>query len=234
MPAPSASRRQIGPLSCIEFEEDCEGPVVVLFHGYGAGAADLAPLAVELSLRRRARWVFPDGPVPLPFGGLAWFDIDVESIERAQRTGRAIDWSGHRPQGLEAARETALRFLEALAVPWERLVLGGFSQGSMLAVDCALRAPRSPLACVILSGNLVDEESWRPLAAARSGLRFFQSHGLVDPILGLPGARRLDELLRGSGWVGRLQTFEGGHAIPPEVLDGLSRFLDALPPVTGS
>lgn len=224
----SAKRRDLGPLSVIEFEAEPSAPTIVFFHGYGADAADLAPLAIELNLRRPARWIFPEGPLALPYGGRAWFPIDVESIERAQREGRPIDWSGHEPAGLEDVRKTVGVLLEAAGAPWEKLVLGGFSQGSMLALDCALRAPRNPMGVAILSGNLVNEAEWRRLAAARAGLPFFMSHGLVDPILGHPGARKLETLLLGAGLKGKLRTFEGGHAIPPDVLSSLSEFLDGL------
>jgi phospholipase/carboxylesterase len=219
-------RRASGPLSAIEFQGEQAGPAVVLFHGYGADAADLAPLAVETRTKRRLRWLFPDAPLRLDFGGRAWFPIDVAAIEAGQMSGKPVDWSGTEPSGLSAAREAASAFLGGLGLPWEDLILGGFSQGAILAADLALRAKRSPRGLVILSGNLVNDAQWRKLAPARAGLPFFQSHGITDPILGYQGARRLTSLLKEGGLEGELLSFEGGHSIPTEVLDSLAAYLD--------
>jgi len=221
-------RREIAGLSTLEFEAPAGSPTIVLFHGYGADGADLAPLAFELDLPRPARWLFPDAPLSLgEWGGRSWFEIDAADIERAQRTGQSVDWSDRVPP-MQEASDQALEFLAALGVPWSKLILGGFSQGSMLALDLALRAPENPLGLVLLSSNLIKRDEWARLAPKRKGLPFFQSHGLVDPILGLPGALKLESLLKSAGLSGSLLKFEGGHAIPPEALSALRDFLGKL------
>lgn len=225
----SPRRVEIAGMEAIEFP--CarkDAPTIVIFHGYGADGADLAPLAMELALSKPARWLFPDAPLPLDWGGRAWFSIDVQSIEAAQRTGKPLDWSESQPSALEEARSAAGAFLQELRVPWDQLVLGGFSQGAMLAVDLALRAPQAPRGLAILSGNLINAKAWAELAPRRKGLPFFMSHGLADPILGFPGALRLEKLLKEAGLEGELLKFEGGHAIPPEVAAGLAAYLAKL------
>lgn len=209
-------------LDAIEVPAEAPALTVVLFHGYGADAADLAPLSGAVDRNKPLRWLFPEGPLPLDaFGmGRAWFDIDAEALER--------DYSGARPEGMEAARRAALDFISALGLPWERLVLGGFSQGAMLAADLALSAPVAPRGLIILSGSLVDEARWSALAAHRRGLPFFQSHGSADPILGFHLALKLESLLRAAGLDGRLLRFEGGHSIPPEVIAAMGAFLNEL------
>ena len=225
-------RVSLGPLSAIEFEAGRDAKTLVLFHGYGADGADLAPLAPELGLPPKWRCLFPDAPGQRHFMGMPagrmWFPIDEEAIQRAQMSGKPVDWSKSEPKGFSDARQAAEEFLKEGGIAWDRLVLGGFSQGAILATDLALRAPKAPLGLVILSGNLVAAEEWRKLAESRRGLPFFQSHGIVDPILGYQGARRLSDLLKSAGLEGDLLSFEGGHAIPQEVLDALSAFLAAL------
>jgi phospholipase/carboxylesterase len=218
------NRRVLGGLTTLQFDAPAGAPTIVLFHGYGADAADLAPLAFELGLARPARWIFPDAPLGLDWGGRAWFPIDTSRFE----TGRPLDWADAVPPGLDATREAARSFLEELAVPWKDLILGGFSQGAMLAVDLALRAPENPRGLVVLSGNLICCDEWTPLAPKRKGLPFFQSHGVGDPILSYDGARKLEKLLTGAGLSGAMTKFDGGHAIPPIALERLRGFLDAL------
>lgn len=216
-------RLHLGPLDAIDVPREDAALTVVLFHGYGADAADLTPLAFEVAQGLPIRWVFPEGPLPLPDypSGRSWWDIDVAALDRAKL-------ADSEPLGLPAAREKAETFLKELAVPWERLVLGGFSQGAMLATDLALRSTRNAAGLAILSGALLNEKEWRPLAGKRKGMPFFQSHGRADPILGYGSALKLESLLVEAGLAGRLLSFEGGHGLPSEALEAFSSFLDLI------
>ena len=221
-------RVEIAGLETIEFPAPKGAPTIVVFHGYGANGADLAPLAGELQLGKPARWLFPDAPLQLDWGGLAWFPIDVESIQKAQMTGVPVDLSKSDPKRLDGARAAVNAFLKELGVPWDQLILGGFSQGAMLACDTVLRAPKPARGLFLLSGNLLNADAWRPLAEKKKGLPFFQSHGLADPILGFKGALALEKLLVDAGLDGKLLKFEGGHAIPAEAAEGLQAYLSKL------
>ena len=220
---------RLGGLDAIEIPRpDPECLTVVCLHGYGADMRDLAPLASEILARRPLRWYFPDAPEALDWGGRAWFPIDAAAFEEAQRTGRPRDLSGGEPDGMADARAELSGFLKELGVPWERLVLMGFSQGAMMAVDAALRAPRAPAGTAILSGTLLDRAALASLAPRLRGARFFQSHGSADPILGFAQALALETELKAAGWDGSLRRFEGGHGIPPELLPELGAWLDGL------
>jgi len=217
---------RFGNLDAIEVPNTDPGALTVIcLHGYGADMRDLAPLAAELEAKRPITWFFPDAPETLDWGGRAWFPIDVAAFEEAQRAGTPRDLSLREPPGLEWAREELQGFIKGLERPWENIVLMGFSQGAMLAVDLALRAESPPAGVAILSGTLVDKKTTAELAAAKKGLPFFQSHGSVDPILGFAQARALEKILIEAGWKGQLRRFEGGHAIPAETLDGLKGWL---------
>lgn len=220
---------RFGGLDAIEYpSSDPKALTVVCLHGYGADMRDLAPLAPEIPVERPVSWVFPDGPEVLEWGGHAWFPIDVAAFEEAQRTGKPRDLSGGEPAGMAESRRELLALLAELAVPAERLVLMGFSQGAMMAVDAATRLPQRPAGVGILSGTLVDRARLAAAAAKAKGLPFFQSHGSVDPILGFAQALELEKVLKAAGWKGGLRRFEGGHAIPAEVVLELGAWLDAL------
>ena len=218
---------RFGNLDAIEVpHSDPTALTVVCMHGYGADMRDLAPLAQEIETQRPVTWFFPEAPEILDRGGRAWFEIDVAAFEQAQKTGVARDYSMSAPPGLERAREELQRFIQALGAPWANIVLMGFSQGSMMAVDLALRAETSPAGVVILSGSLVDRATTAKFAANKPGLPFFQSHGSVDPILRFPQARALEQVLVEARWKGQLRRFEGGHSIPSEVLEELASWLE--------
>lgn len=220
---------QMGGLDAVEIPSGgAHDLAVVCFHGYGADMRDLAPLAFEVPVKRPCSWLFPDAPGQLDWGGRAWWPIDVAAFEAAQRGGKPRDLSQGEPEGMAEARRAAQAFLKESGVPPEKLVLMGFSQGSMLAVDLAMRMEASPAGVAVLSGTLVDAVSVKKLAPSRKGIRFFQSHGSVDPILGFLQALSLEKELTAAGWKGKLLRFEGGHAIPPDVLTALGAWLDGL------
>jgi phospholipase/carboxylesterase len=218
----------LGNLDAVEFPcADAQALTVVCLHGYGADMRDLAPLAPEIPVERPVRWIFPNGPEKLDWGGRAWFPIDVAAFEEAQRTGKPRDLSGGEPDGMAESRVELQAFIQELGASWDNLVIMGFSQGAMMSVDLALRSPKAPAGVAILSGTFVDAKIVAALAPKRAGLPFFQSHGSVDPILGFQEALKLEKALKDAGWSGELRRFEGGHGIPPELLPELGAWLQA-------
>ena len=110
----------------------------------------------------------------------------------------------------------------------DRFVLGGFSQGAMLATDVALWLKKAPAGLCVLSGALINESEWRRLALERGSLAVLQSHGKNDSILPFPmGTAPCDLLLDGGAEVDFL-AFSGDHEIPLEVLHRLTHFVRRL------
>lgn len=224
-----AKRKRFGQLEALHIENSTDGPTVVLFHGFGADMSDLASLAGAIQAPKNTNWVFPNGHLTVPLGGhyegRAWFPISIAELERSMAAGQAIDWSEIVPPGLKRARENAVGLIEKLGVPANRLVLGGFSQGGMLATDVVMHMHERPAGLAILSGTLINAPEWSELAKKHPGFSFFQSHGVRDPVLNFAMAERLEKLLLAAGWSGKLQRFDGAHEIPPEVLIQLGTYL---------
>ena len=76
-------------------------------------------------------------------------------------------------------------------IPVSRTLLGGFSQGSMVTTDVALRLSERPAALCVFSGTLVAQDEWQALAQKRGPLPVFQSHGCFDSVLPFTGAEAL-------------------------------------------
>ncbi len=228
MSVTSITNRRIGPLKAIEIGEAKKGPTIVLFHGYGASGSDLAPVSAETPLDFPAHWIFPDAPNRTSFGGLAWFQIDEKAIEQAQQSGVAADFSNAEPSGFEEAKSAGIEFLKALNIPFEDMMIGGFSQGSMLATEIFLSQKENFKGLAIFSGNIINQKSLLSKAPLKKGLSFFQSHGIADPILGFSGARKLFDLLTESGLKGEFLKFEGGHTISLETLEAFGSWVDKI------
>lgn len=209
---------------------------VVLLHGYGAPGTDLVSLADAIEAPPGTWFVFPQAPhsmsggPPRPDEGRAWWPIDMMRLQLAALTGRLEGLADEHPPGMDAARRTLSGFLDALLtaldLPGERLVLGGFSQGAMLACDLTLRETRPLAGLVLLSGTTLCQDEWFPLLPRRAGLPVFQSHSPDDPILPFSLAERLHQAFHAAGARIRFVPFSGGHGIGRPVIDELGTFLE--------
>lgn len=203
-------------------------PVVVLLHGFGAPGDDLVSLHRALRVPAGSRFVFPEAPLELGpeyLGGRAWWPIDFE--ERMRRRARGDFGLDETPAGLAEANQRLGELLAEVRgqLKPSKLVLGGFSQGSMLAMDVALRSTAPLDGLVLLSTTILARAAWTERFAQRRGVPVFMSHGKHDPILPFFIADELRQQLEAERFDVTWQPFHGGHEIPLEVLEGASVFL---------
>ena len=208
-----------------------DGPVVVLMHGFGASGTDLVGLHQALDAPKGTRFVFPEAPLVLPMPMMdsrAWWMIDIARFQAAMISGEFRDLRKTEPDGMSDAREMVNEMLTVIDTTLQpsKLVLGGFSQGSMLSLDVALRGDRDFAGLLIFSGTLVSETQWAPRMAKRAGLAVFQSHGTMDPVLPYSLAKVLEESLTAAGVNVTFVSFSGMHEIGTPALIGASRFLN--------
>ncbi len=205
---------------------------VILLHGFGAPGDDLVELARQLEVP--ARFVFPEAPLEL--GGLygdsrAWWLLDLARLEDELRSGNPHDRSAELPEGLTAARDHLSRLVDQVAARFattdEHIVLGGFSQGAMLALDVALHRASRLAGLVLMSGTLIAQSEWEPRMTKLAGVPVFQSHGRTDALLPFAVAETLRDKLKTAGALVEWRPFVGGHEIPAMVLAELGAFLRA-------
>ena len=181
--------------------------LVILLHGVGAMGADLAPLGrLWGDQLPDTAFAWPDAPYPSDFsGGRQWFS--VANVTPDNRPGRIL---AARP-AFDAVLSGIIA-LNGLSGRPERVVLAGFSQGTIMALD-AVASGRWPVAAVLgFSGRLATPE---PLAPA-ADTRLFLAHGLADPVI--PAAETEQAAARLSGMGLDVETsFEDGlgHGISP-------------------
>jgi phospholipase/carboxylesterase len=149
--------------------------------------------------------------------------------EAAERLAKEV------PEGLSQARKLLLGLVSELThqtkLPMSRLVLGGFSQGAMLATDVTLRLEEAPAALCAFSGALINRADWEKRAPIRKGLEVLQAHGRQDPILPFETGTALRDLLTGAGLKVDFIPFNGGHTLTLEALSRLGALLERrLPP----
>ncbi len=206
-------------------------PAIVLCHGFGAPGDDLVPLARVVDAGRDVRWFFPEAPGTVDLGmvggGRAWWAIDMMRLQRMVERGTPRDLAQETPEGMAEARAALEGCLGALekdhGVDPATTILGGFSQGAMIATEMVLHAERPFAGLAALSGALVSEARWRVAAGTSGGsIHAIVTHGRRDPILPFDGGRLLAEMLASAGAKVRFVPHGGAHEIPPAALDALA------------
>ncbi len=209
------------------------GPTVVLLHGYGAPGDDLVPLFRVIDVPKSVRFVFPSGPIALdprfPGQSNAWWPLDMEELLGIAASRDIARLQAMDPAGMSEARALVEGLLDAaateLSVNPVTTVIGGFSQGGMLATELVLGTERPFAALAILSATLVRKQLWEQRAESRRGLPVLQSHGRTDPIVPYENAEALRDLLIAAGLDVEWVAFGGGHGIPDSAVSGLGELI---------
>lgn len=215
---------KVGQLKCLKRGGELSNYVTVMLHGFGADASDLAPLADMLDPEGKWTFYFPEAPLEVPIGpgwtGRGWFPISLRDLEVG------VDFTQIRPPGLDLSRKLISEFIFNLNP--EHLVLGGFSQGAMVATDVMMHEPEVAEGLIVYSGVLLDQPGWTEKAKALKGKKFIQSHGSGDQVLPIGAGQRLYDLLKANGAQGSFIGFSGAHEIPMPVLKKTKEFLDSF------
>lgn len=214
----------------IEDFASAENDSVVFFHGYGADAQDLFSLSEVIPTSKKLNWYFPNGPLSIPIGmgwtGHAWWQIP---IERYQQQSGTLDISDEIPAGIDKLAAEFKNWIKEKGIDPKKLILGGFSQGGMLAFNLYLQMDVAPKGLIIMSSNLVNKAFLKTqLKEEHKNKTYFMSHGHQDPVLPIAGADRLQNFLNQAGMKGKFTRFHGGHEIPPPVIQEIGNYLNSL------
>ncbi|MBT2332425.1 phospholipase [Variovorax paradoxus] len=201
--------------------------LLVLMHGVGSNEQDLFGLARTMPpqfhvLSLRAPYVLsPDA--------YAWFEFQVLP-------------NGERQINEEQERES--RFLvgemvasaaQQLGVPPERVVVGGFSQGGIMALSLLLTQPAKVRAAMVWHSRLLSQVL--PHIAppgAFEGKALWVSHGSADNVIPPSAAQATRELARSLPLALSGSDFPGAHEIRPAELQGTLAWLQSLGAARGA
>lgn len=189
---------------------------LVLFHGRATDENDLFPLLDELDPERRLLGVTARGPLTLPPGGYHWYVI------------RQIGFPD--PDTFEATYALVGGWLDGLlaehGIPLDRTILGGFSQGAVMAHSLGEGAERPRPAGVIgLSGFIPRVEGFE--LGDVSGLPVAIGHGIYDPVISVDFGRDARDRLTAAGAEVTYRESPMPHTIDPAFLDELRAWVSA-------
>ena len=202
----------------------------VILHGYGASFQDLAPLHQYLDKEEAFHWYFIDAPFSVDIGmgmtGKAWFPIDMMRLQMLISAGKFEEaFYNHEPSGLSEVTMSMQSVCEEIKSKHEGLILGGFSQGTMLSTSITMNRPELVDGLLLMSSTVYDRERFDEQGESFKDMPIFQSHGMFDPVLPFNMAQKLYEIL--SNYTGDINfvSFEGGHEIPIDVIQRAADFL---------
>ena len=189
-------------------DDAAERPLVIVMHGRGADAHDLADLAPMLDPGNGCRFVFPNAPraweaAPGMTFGWTWFD----------------GWPPE-PASIAASRELLLKFIGEVTAkyPTSKLIVSGFSQGGMMALEAGLRTDVAGI--VVMSGGLYERDlpdlSPRPV---------FIAHGTMDDMVPVANARRARLVLEEHGFDVDYHEYPMGHQVVMEEMEAVRQFI---------
>ncbi len=189
--------------------------LLLLFHGVGASARDLQPLAEALAELRPKAWVVSlQAPHPSEFGqGWQWFSVQgVTEANRPERVAAAMPAFLHRVTGWQTRAGT----------PPERTTLIGFSQGAIMSLEATQASQTSVAGRVIaVAGRFAQAPRRSP-----AGTVVHLLHGDQDMVMPVHLAVTAEQQLRALGAPVSLQRFSGlGHGIDQRVLSAIAGLL---------
>jgi phospholipase/carboxylesterase len=186
---------------------------LVLLHGRGADEDDLFGLLDLIDPRRRLVGVTPGGPLNLPPGGRHWYIVP--------RVGYP------EPETFRTSYALLERDLpELTGMPWERTIVGGFSQGTVMAYALGLGAGRpTPAGIIAMSGFIPTVDGWTA-DLDRPGLPIWISHGRRDPVIPVQFAHAARDELAAAPVRMSYHEHEGAHHVDPRSLAELPAWAD--------
>ncbi len=203
-----------------DYDPDKEYPAIILMHGFGSNMADLANLAPAIN-RSDYLYVCPNAPTAFDLGmgqtGYAWANL----------YGNTYD------QEALAAEDKFMSFLEEVEANYrilqDKRIMGGFSQGGMMAYQIGLPLPDCFAGVFALSSTVKSPDIIRPRLPERRDQPIFVAHGTADMIAPIQAGRGSRDLLQKWGFSPEYHEYEGmAHEIRQEVIDDFVGWLNRL------
>jgi len=213
-------------LDCITLEPNSPATACVIWmHGLGADGNDFVPIVPELNLPtgHGVRFVFPNAPtMPVTINGgyvmRAWYDILSAELDKR------ADESGVRRS--QALIEELIADQRSKGIAADRILLAGFSQGGVIALQTGLRHPEKLAGIMALSTYLACADSLGVEAsAANRQIPLFMVHGSMDPVIPVALAKLSKARLETHGYKVEWHEYGMPHSVCAEEIDDIAAFL---------
>jgi phospholipase/carboxylesterase len=198
---------------------------VIWLHGLGADGNDFVSIVREMKLPDTLplRFIFPHAPVrPVSinngFEMRAWYDI-AQGPSGFQSNEADIRAS---QKQLEQLIENEI----ARGMPAEKIILAGFSQGGVIALQTGLRYNKKLNGIMALSTYLgLPESLAHEAAAANKNIPLFMAHGEQDTMIAFHTAEASRDKLQQLGYQPEWHSYAMPHSVCMEEIEDIADWL---------
>ncbi|RKP27603.1 Phospholipase/carboxylesterase/thioesterase [Syncephalis pseudoplumigaleata] len=220
------------PLTAIEQKPTQKHTATVFFmHGLGDSGAGWAPVTENLAqYMPHVKFVLPNAParpVTLNFGMSmpAWYDIHSLADMDQEEDDKGV---------LESLEKITKMIRDEMhhGIPSNRIVVGGFSQGSALALLTGMTFDYKLAGIIGLSGYLpLRTKISTMMSEANRKTRIFMGHGDSDEVVQYKFATLSAQTLEKAGYPVTFKAYRGmGHSSSPDELRDMLTFLNEIIP----
>ena len=185
-------------ISATESRADGTRPLMLMLHGLGDSIEGYRWMPEELKLPW-LNFLLINAPDEY-YGGYSWFDYPGDMLP-----------------GIVRSRKLLLGLLDDLSAknfPPEQITLGGFSQGSLMAMDIGLHYPHRFAGLVGISGWIYEVEKLiKEIPPVAKQQRLLMTHGPFDPLIPFDAVREQVRKLQTAGLNVEWREFPKAHTI---------------------
>ncbi len=194
---------------------------VIWLHGLGADGHDFEPIVPELGVMEElgVRFILPHAPtrpVTINQGCVmrAWYDIVDPNFSSH------VDEQGIRES--QQLIDALVRHERDRGIPSERIILAGFSQGGVIALEVGSRYKET-------LGGIIALSTYIPLHKqfpdARCNQPVFMGHGIMDPVIPIFLGEQGRDTLQSKAYQVQWQTYPMQHSVCPEEITHIGKWL---------
>ncbi|MEP1445338.1 MAG: alpha/beta hydrolase-fold protein [Paraglaciecola sp.] len=213
-------------LPYVEVNPDVKAKATVIWlHGLGDSGNGFAPIVPDLKLPSELgiRFVFPHAPtrpVTINNGMLmrAWYDIT------------SLDFN-HRAdsQGVKESSAFVANLIEqeiAQGIPANKIVLAGFSQGGVIALNLGTRYEKTLAGIMSMSSYMSEPEKLKEEAhSANKSTPIFVAHGTHDDVVPVFMGNAAFKVLQSNGYQVTWHEYAMQHNVCMQQLNDISSWL---------
>lgn len=201
-----------------------------MLHGYGSDGNDLLSMASFLGQDlKQTIFYAPNAPEKVD-EGFKWFDLDMEESPTVMERFMYIERLMQKAQKVVPTVQDFVTYIQKKhKIPFEKIVLLGFSQGGLLALISGLTFPKRIGGIVACSSIPLAINTAMPIEEVVCRPPVLLTHGLADDVVPFVGEQVTENTLKNIDVPVEAHTVAGmGHMIDNSCLLAIKAFLNKV------